>query len=29
LRDGEGVKADTLLGTIAEYGSGSKIPGAR
>ena len=29
LRDGEGVKADTLLGTITEYGSGSKTPSAR
>ena len=29
LRDGEGVKADTLLGAITEYGSGGKIPGAR
>ena len=29
LRDGEGVKADTLLGTITEYGSGTKTPGAR
>ncbi len=29
LRDGEGVKADTLLGTITEYGSGNKPPGAR
>ncbi len=28
LRDGEGVKANTLLGTITEYGSGSKTPGA-
>ena len=30
LRDGEGVKADTLLGTITEYGSGTKTTaGAR
>lgn len=29
LKDGEGVKAGTLLGTITEYGSGSKTPGAR
>ncbi len=29
LRDGEGVKADTLLGTITEYGSGTKTSGAR
>jgi 2-oxoglutarate dehydrogenase E2 component (dihydrolipoamide succinyltransferase) len=29
LRDGEGVKADSLLGTITEYGSGTKTPGAR
>jgi pyruvate carboxylase len=29
LRDGESVKAGTLLGTITEYGSGTKTPGAR
>ena len=28
LRDGEGVKADTLLGTITEYGSGTKTSDA-
>jgi 2-oxoglutarate dehydrogenase E2 component (dihydrolipoamide succinyltransferase) len=29
LRDGESVTAGTLLGTITEYGSGTKIPSAR
>jgi 2-oxoglutarate dehydrogenase E2 component (dihydrolipoamide succinyltransferase) len=29
LRDGESAKADTLLGTITEYGSGTKTSGAR
>jgi 2-oxoglutarate dehydrogenase E2 component (dihydrolipoamide succinyltransferase) len=29
LRDGEDVKADMLLGTITEYGSGTKTSGAR
>jgi 2-oxoglutarate dehydrogenase E2 component (dihydrolipoamide succinyltransferase) len=29
LRDGESVKAGTLLGTITEYGSGTKVPDAR
>lgn len=29
LRDGEGVKADTLLGTITEYEGGTKTYGAR
>ena len=28
-RDGEGVMADTLLGTITEYGSGAKTPNVR
>jgi len=28
LRDGESVTAGTLLGTITEYGSGTKTPGA-
>lgn len=29
LRDGENVNAGTLLGTIAEYGSGTKALGTR
>lgn len=29
LRDGEGVKAGTLLGTITEYGGNTKTAGAR
>ena len=29
LRDGESVKADTLLGTIDEYGDKTKTTGAR
>jgi len=29
LGDGEGVKPDTLLGMITEYGNGSETPGAR
>lgn len=29
LRDGESVKADTLLGTIDEYGDKTKATGAR
>jgi 2-oxoglutarate dehydrogenase E2 component (dihydrolipoamide succinyltransferase) len=29
LTDGKTVKVGTLLGTITEYGSGTKTPGAR